>query len=72
MSVSEVIVTGSSELVFLTVKVKVTLPPVSGTEATLGVLVTRIVGATFVKSTVAVSSSVASVLSSSLATAVNL
>ncbi len=66
-----VIVTGSSLLVFFTVNVKVTLPPVSGTSSTLGVLVTSIVGTTFVKSTVASSVSVASVLSLSFALPVN-
>ena len=37
-------VTGSSVLVFLTTKVKVTLPPVSGTAVGLAVLVTSMVG----------------------------
>ena len=39
-----VMVTGSSVLVFLTTKVKVTSPPVSGTAVGLAVLVTSIVG----------------------------
>ena len=57
-------------VVFLTTKVKVTSPPVSGTAVGSAVLVTSIVGATSVKSTVASSVSVASVLSLSSALAV--
>ena len=62
-------VTGSSVEVLLTVKVKITLPPVSGTAVGLAVLVTSMVGRTLVKSTVASSVSVASVLSLSTALA---
>ena len=64
------IVTGSSVEVFLTTKVKSTLPPVSGTAVGFGGLGDLDVGATSVKSTVASSSSVASVPSLSSATAV--
>src|SRR3954454_15913295 len=49
--------TGSSELVFLTVKVKVTSAPVSGTEVGSAVLVTVISGATSENDTVAVAES---------------
>ena len=52
---------------FLTVKVKVTLPPVSGIAVGLAVLVTSIVGNTLLKSTVASSVSTASVPSLSTA-----
>src|SRR4051794_23488143 len=58
---------GSSKLEFLTVKVRVTSAPVSGTEVGSAVLVTVISGATSENDTVAVSVSVASVLSFSTA-----
>jgi len=58
--VSDVIVTGSSVEVFLTVNVKVTSSPVSRTESATRSLVTLIVGLTSVKLTVASSVAVAS------------